>query len=232
MDRARRRTEKPPSTPLLEASGTKSVPTLPFKWATLTLFTTARTEERRDSCLPSHALEAPACVRLNGLLPAPLPGALPAHEPALVMKAGVHTVWTDGSGRHSSNPHFRRCGVGYVTDTGEDPGESPSGHSKWPQAAQGQASSIGLKPTKPDKLLTKAGSLERTSKATRKPMKWPTQELLLMLNMSLLLIGLSSEIDLKPGPECDFLLQLKLRLRYPPCVEGPHRRVVTFNTFA
>eukprot|EP00971_Amphidinium_carterae_P205631 4080529-Amphidinium_carterae.1 len=35
------------------------------------------------------------------------------------MKAGVHTVWTDGSGRHSSNPHFKRCGVGYVTDTGE-----------------------------------------------------------------------------------------------------------------
>eukprot|EP00971_Amphidinium_carterae_P247674 4918058-Amphidinium_carterae.1 len=35
------------------------------------------------------------------------------------MKAGVHTVWTDGSGRHSSNPRFRRCGVGYVTDTGE-----------------------------------------------------------------------------------------------------------------
>eukprot|EP00971_Amphidinium_carterae_P004179 83219-Amphidinium_carterae.1 len=30
-----------------------------------------------------------------------------------------HTVWTDGSGRHSSNPHCRRCGVGYVTDTGE-----------------------------------------------------------------------------------------------------------------
>eukprot|EP00971_Amphidinium_carterae_P331519 6465140-Amphidinium_carterae.2 len=31
----------------------------------------------------------------------------------------VGTVWTDGSGRHSSNPHFRRCGVGYVTVTGE-----------------------------------------------------------------------------------------------------------------
>eukprot|EP00971_Amphidinium_carterae_P049959 984709-Amphidinium_carterae.5 len=24
---------------------------------------------------------------------------------------------TDGSGRHSSNPHFCRCGVGYYTDT-------------------------------------------------------------------------------------------------------------------
>eukprot|EP00971_Amphidinium_carterae_P112867 2235207-Amphidinium_carterae.1 len=51
--------------------------------------------------------------------PAPGPGLLPAHEPALVPKVGVTTVWTNGSGRHSSNPHFRRCGVGYVTDTGE-----------------------------------------------------------------------------------------------------------------
>eukprot|EP00971_Amphidinium_carterae_P309924 6158770-Amphidinium_carterae.1 len=38
---------------------------------------------------------------------------------ALVMRRGVHTVWSDGSGRNSSNPHFRRCGVGYVTDTSE-----------------------------------------------------------------------------------------------------------------
>eukprot|EP00971_Amphidinium_carterae_P306247 6086182-Amphidinium_carterae.3 len=29
------------------------------------------------------------------------------------------TVWTDGSGRHSSDPHHRRCGVGYYTDTEE-----------------------------------------------------------------------------------------------------------------
>eukprot|EP00971_Amphidinium_carterae_P021176 418057-Amphidinium_carterae.1 len=38
----------------------------------------------------------------------------------LVVRLGVHkkcTVWTDGPGRYSSNPHFR--GVGYVTDTGE-----------------------------------------------------------------------------------------------------------------
>eukprot|EP00971_Amphidinium_carterae_P004869 97399-Amphidinium_carterae.1 len=35
------------------------------------------------------------------------------------MKAGVRSVWTDGSGRHSSNAHFRRCVVGKVTDTGE-----------------------------------------------------------------------------------------------------------------
>eukprot|EP00971_Amphidinium_carterae_P274877 5454101-Amphidinium_carterae.1 len=66
-------------------------------------------------------MNCPACVRLHGLrlLPAPPPGVIPAHEPALLMKAGVHTVWTDGSGRHSSNPHFRKCGVGYVTDIGE-----------------------------------------------------------------------------------------------------------------
>eukprot|EP00971_Amphidinium_carterae_P109692 2172721-Amphidinium_carterae.1 len=50
-------------------------------------------KEGRESCLPSHAQEAPACVRLHGLLPAPPPGALLAHEPALVMKVGVH--WRD-----------------------------------------------------------------------------------------------------------------------------------------
>eukprot|EP00971_Amphidinium_carterae_P051622 1016138-Amphidinium_carterae.1 len=50
------------------------------------------------------------------LAPGPL---LPAREPALIPKPGVTTVWTDGSGKHSNNPHFRRCGVGYVTDTGE-----------------------------------------------------------------------------------------------------------------
>eukprot|EP00971_Amphidinium_carterae_P196224 3893265-Amphidinium_carterae.1 len=31
----------------------------------------------------------------------------------------VCTLWTDGSGRHSSKPHFGRCGVVYYTDTGE-----------------------------------------------------------------------------------------------------------------
>eukprot|EP00971_Amphidinium_carterae_P154394 3061771-Amphidinium_carterae.1 len=35
------------------------------------------------------------------------------------VKPACRRMWTDGSGRHSSNPHFRRCGVGYVTDTGE-----------------------------------------------------------------------------------------------------------------
>eukprot|EP00971_Amphidinium_carterae_P291698 5790862-Amphidinium_carterae.1 len=70
-------------------------------------------KERLEACLPAHTAVAPACVRLHGLLPAPGPGLLPAHEPALLPKAGVTTVWTDGSGKHSSNPHFRRCGVGY-----------------------------------------------------------------------------------------------------------------------
>eukprot|EP00971_Amphidinium_carterae_P230034 4565594-Amphidinium_carterae.1 len=40
-------------------------------------------------------------------------------EPALVYLANVGTVWTDGSGKHSSDPHHRRCGVGYYTNTQE-----------------------------------------------------------------------------------------------------------------
>eukprot|EP00971_Amphidinium_carterae_P176094 3490676-Amphidinium_carterae.1 len=42
------------------------------------------------------------------------------HCPAwsLVSRHGAHIVWINGSGRHSNNPHFRRCGVGYYTDTG------------------------------------------------------------------------------------------------------------------
>eukprot|EP00971_Amphidinium_carterae_P351212 6491977-Amphidinium_carterae.1 len=40
-------------------------------------------KERREACLPTHTAVAPACVRLHGLLPAPGPGLLPAHEPAL-----------------------------------------------------------------------------------------------------------------------------------------------------
>eukprot|EP00971_Amphidinium_carterae_P205032 4069331-Amphidinium_carterae.1 len=40
-------------------------------------------------------------------------------EPPLLYRAGLTTVWTDGSGRHSSDPHHRRCGLGYYTDTGE-----------------------------------------------------------------------------------------------------------------
>eukprot|EP00971_Amphidinium_carterae_P205751 4083169-Amphidinium_carterae.1 len=41
------------------------------------------------------------------------------HDPALFNRTGVGTVWTDGSGRHSSDPHHRRCGVGDYTDTKE-----------------------------------------------------------------------------------------------------------------
>eukprot|EP00971_Amphidinium_carterae_P289020 5738788-Amphidinium_carterae.1 len=61
----------------------------------------------------------PPCVKLHGLLPAPGLPVICAHEPALEHRAGVTTVWTDGSGRHSSDPHHRRCGLGYYTDTGE-----------------------------------------------------------------------------------------------------------------
>eukprot|EP00971_Amphidinium_carterae_P255537 5072951-Amphidinium_carterae.1 len=31
-----------------------------------------------------------------------------------LQRGGVQIVWTDASGRHSSNPHFRLCGVGYA----------------------------------------------------------------------------------------------------------------------
>eukprot|EP00971_Amphidinium_carterae_P321769 6395903-Amphidinium_carterae.1 len=55
----------------------------------------------------------------GGLLAAPGLSAVLMHEPALVYRAGLGTVWTDGSGRHSSDPHHRRCGVGYFTDTHE-----------------------------------------------------------------------------------------------------------------
>eukprot|EP00971_Amphidinium_carterae_P265560 5268159-Amphidinium_carterae.2 len=55
----------------------------------------ARAAEKREVALPASALEAPPCVKHHGLLPAPKKQA------------------------HSSNPHFRRCGVGYCTNTGE-----------------------------------------------------------------------------------------------------------------
>eukprot|EP00971_Amphidinium_carterae_P214544 4257721-Amphidinium_carterae.2 len=52
----------------------------------------------------------PACVnKLHGLLPAPLLPAILTHEPALVYRANVRTVWTDRSGKHSSDPHHRRA---------------------------------------------------------------------------------------------------------------------------
>eukprot|EP00971_Amphidinium_carterae_P079936 1581489-Amphidinium_carterae.1 len=42
-----------------------------------------------------------------------------SHEPVLVYRTGVITVWTDGSGRHSADLHHRRCGLGNYTDTQE-----------------------------------------------------------------------------------------------------------------
>eukprot|EP00971_Amphidinium_carterae_P031051 611118-Amphidinium_carterae.1 len=69
--------------------------------------------------LPADTDEVPPCVKLHGLLPAPRIPAIRTFEPALEYRAGVTTVWTDGSGRHSSDPHHRRCGVGYYTDTQE-----------------------------------------------------------------------------------------------------------------
>eukprot|EP00971_Amphidinium_carterae_P284075 5640165-Amphidinium_carterae.4 len=57
--------------------------------------------------------DTPACMKLHGLLPAPWVLAFISHEPALAYRAGVGAVWTDGSGRHSSDPQHRRCGVGY-----------------------------------------------------------------------------------------------------------------------
>eukprot|EP00971_Amphidinium_carterae_P260313 5164637-Amphidinium_carterae.1 len=73
--------------------------------------------ERRDVELPADNDAVPPCVKLHGLLPAPRVPAIRHFEPALVYREGVTTVWTDGSGRHSSDPHHRRCGVGYHTDT-------------------------------------------------------------------------------------------------------------------
>eukprot|EP00971_Amphidinium_carterae_P299767 5955908-Amphidinium_carterae.1 len=55
----------------------------------------------------------------DGLLPAPRLPAIRTFEPVLANRAGVVTVWTDGSGRNSSDPHHRRCRVGYYTDTQE-----------------------------------------------------------------------------------------------------------------
>eukprot|EP00971_Amphidinium_carterae_P018737 369411-Amphidinium_carterae.1 len=76
-------------------------------------------KERREVELPEDDVNTPPCVKLHGLLPAPRLPAIRTHEPALANRVGVVTVWTDGSGRHSSDPHHRRCGVGYYTDTQE-----------------------------------------------------------------------------------------------------------------
>eukprot|EP00971_Amphidinium_carterae_P300281 5966062-Amphidinium_carterae.1 len=52
-------------------------------------------------------------------LSTPLPALEQSRESHWNKAVSLACRWTDGSGRHSSNPHFRRCGVGYVTDTGE-----------------------------------------------------------------------------------------------------------------
>eukprot|EP00971_Amphidinium_carterae_P345451 6486411-Amphidinium_carterae.1 len=56
---------------------------------------------------------------------------------------GVHTVWNDASGRHSSNPHFPRCGVGYHTDTGESVWLPPPGLSEGLKSAGRQSWILG-----------------------------------------------------------------------------------------
>eukprot|EP00971_Amphidinium_carterae_P134560 2666825-Amphidinium_carterae.2 len=76
-------------------------------------------KERRDVELPADDDTVPDCVKLHGLLPAPRVPPVLTHEPVLVNRTGVVTVWTDGSGRHSDDPQHRRCGVGYYTDTNE-----------------------------------------------------------------------------------------------------------------
>eukprot|EP00971_Amphidinium_carterae_P210095 4168052-Amphidinium_carterae.1 len=49
-----------------------------------------------------------------------------------------------GSGRHSSNPHFRRCAVGYHTDTGESVWLPLPGLKQFVYRAEGLATLIAL----------------------------------------------------------------------------------------
>eukprot|EP00971_Amphidinium_carterae_P181700 3605056-Amphidinium_carterae.1 len=73
-------------------------------------------KERLEPCLPAMAQQVPPCVRFHVLLP---PASLLTRKLALVLRQDVDTVWTDGACRHRNNPHYRKCGVGYVTDIGE-----------------------------------------------------------------------------------------------------------------
>eukprot|EP00971_Amphidinium_carterae_P089125 1763867-Amphidinium_carterae.1 len=57
-------------------------------------------KERRQVEVPADDADTPACVKLHGLLPAQRVPAVNSHEPALVYRAGVGTVWTDGSGSY------------------------------------------------------------------------------------------------------------------------------------
>eukprot|EP00971_Amphidinium_carterae_P132565 2625425-Amphidinium_carterae.1 len=76
-------------------------------------------KERRDVELPPDDDATRPCVKLHCILPAPRVPLVIVHEPVLVYRTGVITVWTDGSGRHSADPHRRRCGVGYCAGTHE-----------------------------------------------------------------------------------------------------------------
>eukprot|EP00971_Amphidinium_carterae_P215375 4274428-Amphidinium_carterae.2 len=92
----------------------------------------------------------------------------------LVLRQAVDTVWTDGSGRHSSNPHFRRCGAGYVTDNGERvwfPLPELFAVVRALEECSPQDVVKAQKRTKLNRPLWTAESPWRTSKATRK-LRW------------------------------------------------------------
>eukprot|EP00971_Amphidinium_carterae_P003896 77513-Amphidinium_carterae.1 len=52
-------------------------------------------KERRQVQFPATDATVAPCVNLHGLL----------------LATGVHTVWTDGSGRHCNDPQHCHCGV-------------------------------------------------------------------------------------------------------------------------
>eukprot|EP00971_Amphidinium_carterae_P013568 267408-Amphidinium_carterae.1 len=62
-----------------------------------------RHKERRNLLTPDD-LEVLSCLKLHGLLPAPVDVTVIGHEPAMELRAGVHIVWTDGSGKRKRDP--------------------------------------------------------------------------------------------------------------------------------
>eukprot|EP00971_Amphidinium_carterae_P064146 1269911-Amphidinium_carterae.1 len=64
--------------------------------------------KRRCLLMMTPHLVASSCM----ILPAPRNPPVLTQEPVLVNRTGVITVWTDGSGRYSDDPHHRRCVVG------------------------------------------------------------------------------------------------------------------------
>eukprot|EP00971_Amphidinium_carterae_P333567 6468361-Amphidinium_carterae.1 len=56
------------------------------------LLTRGLISKRREVGILASALEAPPCVKLHGLLPAPKKQEVINHEPALVSRPGAHTV--------------------------------------------------------------------------------------------------------------------------------------------